>query len=100
MDYEPYMVMTSKWKKKTGQDPDSLMPTYSSKSTTIKCFKYGKTIFIRGTTSNTTISAMAYVITDPVKVGDILDDQVVKSVDNIPDFDGTFPLFQALTWET
>lgn len=91
------MVMTCKWEKNLGVDEDTHMPIFGE-AVDIKCFSYGKNIFIRQDTSSATVSAKAYIVTDLVKVGDKIDGQVVKSVDNIPDFDGTVPLFECLTW--
>ena len=97
MDYKDYMVMDCVWEKNLGTDEDTHM--YKGWDTkNIKCFSYGKNIFIRKDTSSTTVSAKAYIVTDPVKVGDKIDGQVVKSVDNVPEFDGTVPLFECLTW--
>ena len=97
MDYKDYMVMSCNWQKNLGKDEDTHMPSYDS-TVDIKCFSYGKNIFIRQDASSTTVSAKAYIVTDLVKVGDKIDEQVVKSVDNISDFDGTVPLFECLTW--
>ncbi len=97
MNYEDYMVMNCKWEKNLGVDEDTHMPIFGE-AVDIKCFSYGKNIFIRQDTSSATVSAKAYIVTDLVKVGDKIDGQVVKSVDNIPDFDGTVPLFECLTW--
>lgn len=91
------MVMNCKWEKNLGVDEDTHMPSFGE-AVDIKCFSYGKHIFIRQDTSSATVSAKAYIVTDLVKVGDKIDGQVVKSVDNIPDFDGTVPLFECLTW--
>jgi hypothetical protein len=97
MDYKDYMVMNCQWQKNLGKDEDTHMPSFGV-AVDIKCFSYGKNIFIRQDTSSTTVSAKAYIVTDLVKVGDKIDGQVVKSVNNVPDFDGTVPLFECLTW--
>ena len=99
MDYKEYMVMTCSWKKNLGIDEDTRMASFDP-AKSIKCFSYGKNIFIRENTSATSVSAKAYVVTDPVSVGDEIDGQIVKSVDNIPEFDGTVPLLVCLTLNT
>lgn len=97
MNYNDYMTMQCDWEKKLGNDEDTHMSSFGIK-TIIRCFEYGKNVFIRQDTSSATVSAMAYIVTDNVQVGDKINSQVVKSVNNIPEFDGTFPLFECLTW--
>ena len=97
MNYENYMKMTCIWQKNSEIDEDTQMLNYGTE-TEIKCVKYGKNIFIRESDSATVVSAMAYIVTDEVAVGDKIDGQVVKSVNNIPEFDGTMCLYECLTW--
>lgn len=97
MNYEEYLTMSCIWQKNLGIDEDTMMQSFDDKKE-IKCFSYGKNIFLRENTSSTTVSAKAYIVTEEVKVKDIIDGQVVKSVDNIPEFDGSIPLYICLTW--
>lgn len=65
----------------------------------IKCFTYGKNIYIRNGDSSDLVSARAYVVAEPVKGKDILDGQVVKSVSPYPvNFKPGVTLYEALTW--
>lgn len=97
MDYKEYMIFSCLWEKNLDIDEDTHMQRFGTK-TKLKCFKYGKNVFIRQDSSSTTISAQSYVVMCEVKVGDKIDNQVVKSVDVIPDFDGKTPLYECLTW--
>lgn len=97
MNMNKYLTFDAEWKKCIGEDEDTRMLAYKD-AVKIKCFKYGKNIFLRENTSSTTVSAQAYIVTEEVKVKDIINGQVVKSVNNIPEFDGTVPLFECLTW--
>lgn len=97
MNYNDYMKMTCVYEKKLGLDDDTQMLKYGN-PTSMKCFSYGKNIFIRGTDSNAIVSAKVYTLSSPVNVGDKIDGQVIKSVNNVPDFDGSMVLFEALTW--
>lgn len=97
MNYEEYLTMSCIWQKNLGIDEDTMMQSFDEEKE-IKCFNYGKNIFVRENTSSTTVSAKAYIVTEEVKVKDIINGQVVKSVDNIPEFDGSIPLYICLTW--
>ena len=59
--------MNCQWQKNLGKDEDTHMPSFGDE-VEIKCFSYGKNIFIRQDTSSTTVSAKAYIVTDLVKV--------------------------------
>lgn len=93
------MTMECTWSKKIEEDEDTLMPGFGVMQN-IKCFKYGKTLYVRNADNNSIVSTMAYIVKEEVKVGDILDNQVVKSVDSVPEFDGQFALYECLTWKT
>ena len=93
-----YLTFNAEWKKCKGEDEDTRMLEYE-KAVTIKCFKYGKNIFIRENTSGTTVSAQAYLVLEEVQPKDILDGQVVKSVNIYPEsWNNNVKLYEVLTW--
>lgn len=98
MNMNKYLTFNAEWKKCKGEDEDTRMLEYE-KAVTIKCFKYGKNIFLRENTSSTTVSAQAYLVLEEVKPKDILDGQVVKSVNIYPEsWDNKVKLYEVLTW--
>ena len=98
MNMNKYLTFDAEWKKCIGEDEDTRMLTYKD-AVKIKCFKYGKNIFIRENTSGTTVSAQAYLVLEEVKPKDILDGQVVKSVNIYPEsWDNKVKLYEVLTW--
>ena len=98
MNMNKYLTFNTEWKKCKGEDEDTRMLEYE-KAVTIKCFKYGKNIFLRGENSGTTVSAQAYLVLEEVKPKDILDGQVVKSVNIYPEsWDNKVKLYEVLTW--
>lgn len=98
MNMSKYLTFDVEWKKCTGEDEDTRMLEYEE-AVKIKCFKYGKNIFLRGENSGTTISAQAYLVLDEVQPKDILDGQVVKSVNVYPEsWDNKVKLYEVLTW--
>lgn len=99
MDYKKYMIHNCVWEKNLCMDEDTHMPVFD-RAITLKCFKSGKDIFIRDNQNATVIKASSYIVTDVLNVGDKLDGQVIKSVDNIPDFKPTFPIYECLTWNS
>ena len=93
-----YLTFNTELKKCKGEDEDTRMLEYE-KAVIIKCFKYGKNIFLRGESSGTTVSAQAYLVLDEVQPKDILDGQVVKSVNIYPEsWDNKVKLYEVLTW--
>lgn len=99
MDMQKYMTFTASWKKKLGLDEDTRRPEYGDE-VEIKCFKYGKDVFIRSESSAATITAKVYLTLESVQPGDILDGQVVKSVNSYPEsWDSRVQLYEVLTWE-
>ena len=98
MDMNKYMTFKIKWTPCIGMDEDTRTLKYGEE-TEIKCFKYGKNIFIREDSSATTVSAQAYLVLEEVKPKDILDGQIVKSVNNYPEsWDSRVMLYECLTW--
>lgn len=94
-----YLTFDAEWKQCTGEDEDTRMLEYGD-TVKIKCFKYGKNIFLRGESSGTTVSAQAYLVLDEVKPKDMIDGQVVKSVNVYPEsWDNRVKLYEVLTWD-
>lgn len=98
MNMEKYMTFTVKWTPCIGVDDDTMALIYGDE-TYIKCFKYGKNIFVRNDAGSDTVSAQAYLVLDAVHPKDLLDGQVVKSVNNYPEsWDNRVNLYECLTW--
>lgn len=98
MDMKKYMTFDVEWTPCTGEDEDTLTLEYGE-AQTIKCFKYGKNVYVRDSEGNTTISAQAYLVLEDIKPKDLLDGQVVKSVNNYPEsWDAKNVLKECLTW--
>ena len=93
-----YLTFDAEWKKCIGEDEDTRMLKYED-AVKIKCFKYGKNIFLRENTSSATVSAQTYLVLDEVKPKDMIDGQVVKSVNMYPEsWDNRIKLYEVLTW--
>lgn len=98
MNMNKYLTFDVEWKKCIGEDEDTRMLAYKD-AVKIKCFKYGKNIFLRGESSGTTVSAQAYLVLEKVQPKDILDGQVVKSANIYPEsWDNKVKLYEVLTW--
>lgn len=98
MELSKYMTFKVKWTPCTGMDKDTRTLEYGNE-TEINVYKYGKDIFIREGSSATTVSAQAYLTLENVKPKDILDGQIVKSVNNYPEsWDSRVMLYECLTW--
>lgn len=100
MDMKKYMTFEAILETFEGEDDDTHMASYAFPKK-IKCFIYGKDIFLREDSSATTISAKAYLTLEKVKPKDKLDGQVVKSVNNYPESWGIEnQLYEVLTWNS
>lgn len=98
MNINNYMTFKVKWTPCIGLDDDTRTLKYGNE-TEIKCFKYGKDIFIRQDAQSGTVSAQVYLVLEDVKPKDILDGQIVKSVNNYPEsWDSSIILRECLTW--
>lgn len=98
MYMEKYMTFEAVWEPFIGEDEDTHMAEYGE-AVTVKCFEYGKNVFVRQDMGATTISAKAYLTLEKVKPKDRFDGQVVKSVNNYPEsWDATRQLYEVLTW--
>lgn len=98
MDLDKYMTFKVKWTPCICIDEDTRTLKYGDE-VEIKVFKYGKDVFIREDSSATTVSAQAYLTLEEVKPKDILDGQVVKSVNKYPEsWDNRNILYECLTW--
>lgn len=99
MNMKKYMTFTSKWQKLKDIDEDTQMSEYED-PIDIKTYIYGKNIFIRENESHTAVSAKCYLTLENVNVGDLLDEQVVKSVNSFPEsWDDKVQLYECLTWD-
>jgi hypothetical protein len=98
VDLQKYLTFKVKWCPCEEVDEDTKTLEYGEEQE-IDCFKYGKNIFVRETESSTTVSAQAYLVLADVKPKDLLDGQVVKSVNNYPEsWDARVILKECLTW--
>lgn len=99
MDMSKYMTFKVKWSPCIGMDEDTRTIEYGAE-TDINVFKYGKDVFVREDSAATTVSAQAYLTLEKVKPKDILDGQVVKSVNSYPEsWDSRVILYECLTWD-
>lgn len=100
MDMQKYMTFTSKWQKLKSVDEDTQMSEYDE-PVDIKTYIYGKNIFVRENENHTTVSAKCYLTLANVNVGDLLDGQVIKSVNSYPEsWDDKVQLYECLTWNS
>ena len=98
MDLSKYMTFEAEWTPCTGQDEDTMTLEFGT-PVKIKCFKYGKNIYIRDSEGNTSVSAQVYLTTENINTKDLIDGQVVKSVNNYPEsWDDRNVLKECLTW--
>lgn len=66
----------------------------------IRCFRYGKNVYIRDGEAGAVKSAQVYLVTDKVNPRDILDGQVVKTVNMYPEsWDSRQEIYEAMTWD-
>lgn len=98
MDLDKYMTFSVEWKKYSGEDSDTMMPEFGETQIS-KCFKYGKSVFLRESENSTVVSAKAYLTTDAVSPKDMYDGQIVKSVNDYPEsWDSRVILKEVLIW--
>lgn len=98
MNMKKYMTFTVSWEKYIGEDEDTNMPMYES-SVDIKCFIYGKTMFIREYDEHTSVNATVYLTLEDIHVKDKIEGQQIKSVNHYPEnWDSQGQLLEALTW--
>ncbi len=98
MDMTKYMTFKAKWTPCIDMDEDTRTLIYGDEIE-INVFKYGKDVFVREDSSATTVSAQAYLTLEEVKPKDILDGQIVRSVNNYPEsWNNNVILYECLTW--
>lgn len=93
MTIDSYLTMECNWTKKGNIDPEFRTPTLDE-TVEIACFKYGSTLGIRTSDTNTEMSDMTYLVKENVQVGDKIDNQIVRNVVMIPEFNGTEVLYE------
>lgn len=100
MNMKKYMTFEATWKPLIQIDEDTHRPEYGEEQT-IKCFIYGKDIFVRQDTAGSVVTAKVYLTLANVKPDDMIDGQVVKSVNSYPEsWDSKVQLYEVLTWES
>lgn len=98
MDMKKYMTFEAEHKRLLSIDENTHMMMFDSPRM-IRCFKYGKDIFLREKTAATTVSAQVYLTLEKVVPGDLLDGQVVKSINVYPEnWTSKECLYEVLTW--
>ena len=97
MNYSEYMKMECVVEKYLGENENTSESKYDTPKT-IKCFKHGKRLYVRDEFSSAIVSAQSYIVEEELTEKDIIDGQVIKSIDLIPDFDGGVPIRECLTW--
>lgn len=98
MNISKYMTFTVPYEKYIGVDDDFMSSSYAP-PINIKCFVYGKNIYIRDEDSYALVSAKSYVTDYKINIQDKLDGQIVKNVDNYPkEWNSKNQLFEALIW--
>lgn len=93
MDIESYLTMKCLYKPVLEQDAEFLTPTFGEEVEK-PCFKYGDRINIFTADTKDSLSAETYLMSFRPNPGDLIDGQVVKSVYEYPDFDGSDQLFE------
>lgn len=100
MNMKKYMTFKVEWQKYIGMDEETMTSIYSNPEI-VDVFIYGKNIYIQESDKQAVVSAKVYLTLADVKVKDILDKQVVKSVSSYPEsWDSRVQLFECLTWNT
>lgn len=92
------MTFDAVWEKYIGEENDTMLPQYAE-PVTIKCFQYGKTLWVARDMVQTAVSAKMYLTLVEISVKDRLDGQVVKAVEHWPEsWDPRVILYGASTW--
>ena len=100
MNLKKYMTFTVNWQKFIEEDEDTHMAVYAD-PVPIKAFIYGKNLYVRESEAATIVSAKVYLVLEDVHVRDIIDGQVVKSVNSNPEsWDERVQLYEVLTWDS
>jgi len=97
MIYKDYMLYPVTLERMTGKDPDTRMDSYGAPEV-IKVFRHGGLARIHTGQGDTTVSMQKYSTVDDIKIGDKINGQVVQSVEIVPEFDGSEPLFEVTCW--
>ena len=93
MDISSYLTMSCKYRPVLEYDSDFRTPTFGDEQT-IPCFRYGDKVNLFTSDTRDTLSDQTYLLVRKVHPGDLIDDQVVKSCFEYPDFDGSLQLFE------
>lgn len=97
MVYSDYMTNTCVIRKNLGVDEDTLTIKWGEPESK-RCFYYGETRYLRDKDGYGMVNGKHYLMDTKVSIGDMVDNQVVKVVDNIPEFDGSEALYDVITW--
>lgn len=93
-----YMTFNCVWEKYKGESELTSMPVYEA-PVNIKCFKYGKSLFVRDTAEGGKVNAQTYLVNENVSVRDKLDGQVIKDRAEYPmDFTPDRIFYECYTW--
>lgn len=100
IDFDSYMSFTAILEPRLALDTNTRRPTYGP-PVEIKCFQYGKNLYVRESETSAVINSKVYLTMYPVNVGDKLDGQPIKSVLSFPqNWDATEQLYEALTYQS
>lgn len=89
MNYENYMTMKAQHTPMSETiDPDTGVRTKGTQHE-IDCFIYGKVKMFRNNQGEATVSTQTVLTMEDVKVGDIINGNEVKEVQQYNEFDGT-----------
>lgn len=98
INLDEYLTFDVIWEKYIDESEFSRMPIYEA-PVNIKCFKYGKSLYLRQDIESGKINAQTYLVNEPVSVRDKLDGQIIKDRTEYPvDFDNTRILYECYTW--
>lgn len=99
MDMKKYMTFDATYEEFESEDEDCHMSTFK-KARTIKVFIYGKDMFIRNSDNSTVVTAQTYLTLEAVKPKDMINGQVVRSVNKFPEsWNSNNMLYEVYTWD-
>lgn len=93
MDISSDLTMKCTYQPVSGLDPEFRTPTFGAEEEK-PCFRYGDKVNIITADTKDVLSDQTYLLDFRPNPGDLIDGQVVKSVYEYPDFDGSDQLFE------
>lgn len=93
VDIGSYLTMKCRYKAVSEVDPEFRTPTFGEEQEK-PCFKYGDKVNVLTADTKDVLSDQTYLLDFRPSPGDLIDGQVVKSVYEYPDFDGSDQLFE------